>query len=325
MAAGALAFVLTLAPFAASWAADGGKAPKSRQASNWSANAAGFFIPDPAQTPLYGAFFARPAAWVSKGVGGHETFLGFPLLLFAGVGLIRHRRGAGAVLASLAAVFLGLSLGPTLKIGSTNTDWAMPYAALMRVPPFEMGRTPVRCVLLALFCMMPLAAFGLTDVAGALRRRFGPAAASGLGVLVLVWAAAEVYVPAPVGRPYLPPGRLEHLAPGPVLNVPLSVFDAYAVFLQTLHGQPIGTCFVSRRTPAQVEHVRGLDRLLESDPDAFVRRARQMGFRTVILGPGTPPSLATRLSAVPLQVVDLRGEAIGWNVPMDEAPEPRLR
>jgi hypothetical protein len=321
IAAAALCFTAVLAPFAASWVSDSGKAPKARQASNWSANLAGFVVPDPVQTPLYRGLAAKLGARVTKGIDGRETFLGFPLLLFATAALIARPRGARAVLAGVAIVFLALSLGPTLKIGGTVTTLPLPYAALMRVPPFDMGRTPVRCVLMALFCLMVLAGWGLADFAEALRRRAGRAAGAALGGAVLLWAVAEVYVPKAVGRPYLPPQRLSLLAPGPVLNVPLSVFDAYAVFLQTLHGHPIGTGFVSRRTPAQVEHVRRLDVLLESDPAAFLRHVQAMGFRNLILGPGTPPRTAAVLAQGPLRVLDLRGESIGWTTPADDGAE----
>jgi hypothetical protein len=316
----ALAFAVTVSPFAASWAADSGKAPRSQQASNFSANAAGFVVPSPAHTPFYGRLFARVNARLSKGIGGHETFLGFPLLVFGLVALVRQPRGFRAVLAIVAAVFLVLSLGPVLKVGGTNTDWPMPYALLMKVPPFEMGRTPVRCVLFAVFCVAILASLGLADVLKATRRRVGAVAATCFAALVIAWSTAEVYLPGPSPTPYAVPAALEAIEPGPVLNLPLSVFDGYAVFLQTLHHQPIGTGFVSRRTPEQVEHVKRLDQLLERDVPSFVAVALGMGFRTIVLGPGVPEAQASALAAQAIRVIDLRDvhpPANGMEAPPD--------
>ena len=106
-------------------------------------------VPRPDATPLYGGAFAGWNAAISTGIAGHEVFLGFPLLLLAAAGVARRPRGWTAIAACLAVFFAVLSLGPTLKVGSVDTWWPMPYALLMKVPPFDMGRTPVRCVLLA--------------------------------------------------------------------------------------------------------------------------------------------------------------------------------
>ncbi|HEV8254965.1 MAG TPA: hypothetical protein VGQ78_09425, partial [Vicinamibacteria bacterium] len=159
-ACGLAAFLAGFAPFAAGWAQDEGRAPRARQASNWSANLAGFVIPDPARTPIYGAF-AAANGWASAGIGGREVFLGFPMLVLAAIGLFRCRLETKALFAFLALAFLALSLGPFLKAGPASTSVPLPYAALMAVPPFQYGRTPARCVLFALFALAPLAACGL--------------------------------------------------------------------------------------------------------------------------------------------------------------------
>src|SRR5262245_43841964 len=43
-------FLLVLAPFAWNWGTDAGTSPQPRQASHWSANLAGFVVPDPGAT-----------------------------------------------------------------------------------------------------------------------------------------------------------------------------------------------------------------------------------------------------------------------------------
>jgi hypothetical protein len=307
--AGLLAFTLTVAPFAANWMLDSGKAPNPRQASNWSANLAAFVVPRPDATPLYGGAFAGANAAISKGIGGHEVFLGFPMLLLAALGTFRRPRGWTAVAVALALVFVVLSLGPTLKAGGVNTGWPMPYALLMKVPPFDMGRTPVRCVLLAVFALTFAAAAGLAWARDTARARWGIGAARAVALFFLAWTLAEVYSPGPVTTTYTPPSALAQLVPGPVVNIPLSVFDGRAVFLQTFHGHPIATGFVSRRTPAQLAQVRALDLLLAEDPPAFLRHLHRIGVSNVILGPGTPPDVAAALSGGPINVVDLRDEA----------------
>jgi hypothetical protein len=141
------------------------------------------------------------------------------------------------------------------------------------------------------------------------RERWGAAATSVFVLALLAWTAAEVYSPGPATLPYAVPAALGRLVPGPVVNVPISVFDGRAVFLQTFHGHPIATGFVSRRTPAELAHVRTLDRLLNEDPAAFLRQLDRIGVRNVILAPGTPPETADALFAGPINVVDLRDEA----------------
>jgi hypothetical protein len=309
-ACGLAAFAAAFAPFAAGWASDEGRAPRARQAANWSANAAGFVIPDPVQTPVYRGPFAAASAWASAGIGGREVFLGFPMIVFAGIGLARSRLETKGLFAFLALVFLVLSLGPLLKVGPATTSVSLPYAWLMAVPPFEFGRTPVRCVLFALFALAPLAACGLAWASPSVGR-FGPL----LAVAALLCSLAEAWGPAPPAPSYHPPAALAQLVPGPVVNVPISVFDGAAVLLQIFHGHPIATGFVSRRTPAQLGYVRSLDLLLNRDPAAFVAYVRSIGFSNVILGPGTPRELAQALAAQPINVVDVRRG--------DEPPPPR--
>jgi hypothetical protein len=300
-----VAFALVLAPFLWNWAADAGISPQPRQALHWSANLAGFLVPSPEATPLYGGLFASVDSSLT-GIGGREVFVGFPLLLLSLAGAGRRPRGWTAVVSGLAAFFFLLSLGPALKVGPLATDLPLPYGLLMQVPPFDAGRTPVRCVLLGVFCLSVLAARGGARLAEAARRRFGPATAAGLGLALLGWATLEVRQPVSPAPPYVVPSELGRLVPGPVANLPPSFMDGWAVFLQTLHRQPIVTGFVSRRTPEQVAHVRELDRLFREDVPSLVRHLRLLGVTNVVLGPGTPAETAAELLAGPMNVVDLR-------------------
>ena len=306
--AGVAAFVATIAPFAAQWTSEGGRAPRYEQSVYGSANVAGFAVPDPAMTPLYRRLLGddRPR---QRGVGGYALFLGFPLLVLAPVGLlVRPREWAPIAGIATAAVFV-LSLGPELKVGRVNTGWLLPYRVLMEIPPLSMGRTPANCALLVVLGTACLAARALHWLRHRVKAKAGRAWGVAFCAAFVLWAWLEVRAPGSPPPVYRRPGELDRLVPGAVANVPLSVFDGFAVFMQTFHGQPILTGWVSRRSPEQLAHVRSLQALLDASPDAFVERARELGATNVVLGPGTRPEVAEALLRTPINVVDLRGEA----------------
>jgi hypothetical protein len=197
-----------------------------------------------------------------------------------------------------------------LKVGGINTGWPMPYALLMKVPPFDMGRTPVRCVLLAVFALAFPAAAGLAWAREATRARFGAGAARAAVLLFLAWTLAEVYSPAPVTETYRPPAALARLVPGPVVNIPLSVFDG------------------PRRLPADLPRPSHRHRLrLAADPGAagpgpHARLSSCPGTRRPSCASSTASACATSSWARarrrrwrrlwpggPVNVVDLRDEA----------------
>jgi hypothetical protein len=310
--AAGLLFLVVLSPFLHAWSGHEGHAPKRRQTEGGSANVAGFFFPHSSTTRLYGAAGDRLSVPVGPhgrqlpGVGGNDLFLGFPLLLFAALGLARCRHGWLSIVAWVTAGFFVLSLGPALLVGSHATGWPLPYALLMKVPPFSIGRTPARNVVFVLWGATLLAAHGFVFFERWISDRSRPAAAL-FGSLLLLWVALEVYVPPPAAASYTIPTDLVRLAPGAVANVPISPFDGLGVFLQTIHHRPIVTGFVSRREPRQMEHIRSIDDLLNRDPDGFVARMAELGVGTIVLGPETPPEVAQALdSQKRLSVLHLR-------------------
>jgi hypothetical protein len=308
LAAALAAFLATIAPFAAQWMSEGGRAPRYEQSVYGSANAAGFVVPDPAMTPLYRGLLGDDRAR-QRGVGGYLLFLGFPLLLLSPVGLLARPRGWAPLAGLVTAAFVVLSLGPELKVGSVNTGWPLPYRALMEVPPLSMGRTPANCALLVVLGAACLAGRGLQSLRGRVTVRAGRGWGLTLCAAFVAWAWLEVRAPGSPPPVYRRPAALDGLVPGAVVNVPLSVFDGFAVFMQTFHGQPILTGWVSRRSPEQLAHVRSLQVLIDADPAAFVARALSLGATNVILGPGTRPEMAEALLRSAINVVDLRGEA----------------
>src|SRR5687768_9903698 len=101
--------------------------PLPVESSNFSANLVGLMIPDPQRTPLYGNLSGALSAQINKGLSGRETFIGFPVLVFAVIGLFRSKQNMVRAAALVALVFLILSLGPTLKVFGSDTGWPLPY------------------------------------------------------------------------------------------------------------------------------------------------------------------------------------------------------
>jgi hypothetical protein len=295
--AAAGAFVAVLAPFALQWREAEGRAPRAELSVIGSASLAGLVVPHPDHHRLYGPLGGMVDDRLRQRLGG--SFLGYPLLVLAGLGLLRAR-GWWRAGAALAGFYLLLALGPELKVVA-STGLPLPYAGLMRIPPFGMGRTPGRCVLLALFPLAALAARGGARLLAGARPRAGAAALA----LLTVWSLAEAWAPVPRAPVYRPPS-FAGLEPGGVVNLPLAVEDGRAALLQVFHRRPMATGYVARRSPAQVAHVRELQRLLDEEPRALAARLRALGLPNVLAGPGTLPPQVEALRAAGLTVVEVR-------------------
>ena len=306
-------FVLLITPFGINLVRDKVLKPPPEQSSIWSGNLAGFIIPDPERTPVYGHIFSSLNKRVTVGVGGFEIFPGFALTIFAIVGLVKIRNRYVRISAGVAAVFMVLSLGATLKVFGTETHFPLPYALLMRLPPFDSGRTPVRFIVVGLFFLMIVAAAGIVwlqnRVSAQRRARWSHA----LMVLIFLWASAEVYQPRARQSPFKPPQQLERLAPGPVIELPLLAYDGYASLLQVFHHQPIATGYLARISQTQLDHATALKQLIDRGGPTFCEEVRKRGFRNIILSPpeyiepydpGTVTQLELKKCSLP--VIDLR-------------------
>jgi hypothetical protein len=162
---------------------------------------------------------------VTVGMRGYEVFIGYPLLIFAVVGVVVVKDRLLRIAALLATCFFVLSLGPTLKVFGSDTGMPLPYAWLMKVPPFDFSRTPGRFVVLGLFFLAPTAAAGMSWMRDAISRRFGPASGLAAMLAVFSWTVGEAYAPLPHQPVFVPPAQLTGMPSGPVLNLPLSAFD----------------------------------------------------------------------------------------------------
>ncbi len=305
-------FVLLIAPYLLLLLRDDSLKPPLSEHATYSANLAGFFIPHPQRTPLYGGFFATLVARVTTGVGGYEVFISFVLLIFAVIGVLTTKQRLVRVAAVAALVFYVLSLGPTLKIFERDTGFTMPYAFLMRLPPFDWGRTPSRFVVIGMFFVMIVAASGLTWTGRAVMRRLNRGASVTLMSLLALWTIAEAYSPTPRQQVFVPPLFLEKSVAGPVLNLPVFNTDGYSMLLQLFHHQPIATGYLARISPERQQHVVELRRLFDKGGAELCEQATRMGIKTIIIAPEAyisdvaPDMGPLNLGPCSLNVVDLR-------------------
>lgn len=327
--ASVLAFIFIVTPFVLTLRRDKIVKPSDAESSYFSSNLAGFFIPDPLTTHLYGYTFAPLNARISTGSRGFEIFIGFPLLAFALFGLITATQRAIRISALASFGFLLLSLGPTLKVFSVDTGVPMPYALLMQLPPFDIGRTPVRFFVMGIFFLMIVAASGVSKAHRHLRASSLSSWSPLVMFLLFGWTMAEAYSPIPQQPKFVPHRGLEKVIEGPVLNLPVYSHDGYASLLQTFHHQPIGAGYLSRTTPDRVKRLTELRRLFSKGGPRFCEAVEKMGFRNLLISPAELVARDELSSFVPLElspcsvnVIDLRNDRDGSYDESIERPVP---
>jgi hypothetical protein len=326
--AATLIFLCIVAPFTINLFRDKIVNPPPDEPSHYSANLAGFFIPGqerdqaelygaPLTTPLYGRAFVVIDSRITVGIGGFETFVGFPLLLFSIVALARSRQRLVWLCSAAGILFFGLSLGPTLKIFGTETGVPMPYSVLMKIPPFDTGRTPVRFVVMGLFFLMMVAAVGLSWAESFVSARWGQRWSWLAMLLVCAWTTAEVYSPTQRRQPFVPPPGLSKVVPGSVLNLPPVQWDGYAAMLQTFHHQPIATGYLARNNVAQWAQFAAFKTAFDKGGETFCEYVKSKGFRSIVIAPDSV-TMPYHFSMSPLElshcstsVVDLRDRGPG--------------
>jgi hypothetical protein len=311
-------FLLLLAPYLLLLLTDDSTKPPLIEHSVYSANLAGFFIPHPQRTPLYGALFSSIVTRIKSGVGSYEVFTSFVLIIFAIVGVLITKNRLVRLAAAAALVFYTLSLGPTLKIFGTDTNLTMPYALLMRFPPFDWGRTPSRFVVIGMFFVMIVTASGLSWLGRFVVERRGRIAGASLMSVLLLWAIAEAYSPTTRQPVFVPPQNLEKSVSGPVLNLPIvSGGDGYAMLLQLFHRQPIATGYLARTSAKRDQHMIELKRLFDKGGPALCEHAASLGIKTIIIAPDSyiervaPGMGPLALGQCSLNIIDLRTRAAG--------------
>ncbi len=301
-------FSLIATPFLTLSLMDNVLKPAIIESSTYSANLAGFFIPDAAQTPLYGNLFSKFAARITTGISGYEVFIGFPLLIFAIVGLIKVPHWLLRVSFVVALVFFALSLGPTLKVFGADTNLKLPYALLARVPPFDLGRTPVRFVVMAMFLLATIAAHGMTWMQKSLEEHWGGRASLAAMLLLCALTTAEAYSPIARQSSFGFPRELTSVVDGPVLNLPISLNDGRAAMLQIFHRQPISTGYLARYTADERARFEQLSEIYNHGGAQFCERIAALGFKNILISPDAIGAdlIPLELSSCRLNIIDLR-------------------
>jgi hypothetical protein len=307
LALAAVAFLIAVAPFAVAYARADALPQPERYFSQWSANAAGLFVPAASSTPLYGGALSGLSQRVTVGLGGFEVFLGYPILLTALLGLCSQRKAIDWIAFGVALIFFVLCLGPTLKIFSTDTGIWLPYAGLKQLPPFDQNRCPVRFVVIGHFFLLFASARGVELVCHRMATRWHATAAALLVSVLAAWSLLECYPPSlREHKPYTPPlAALAKLVPGPVVHTSLPARACNEMLLQVFHGQPIANGCLARPTQGQQAFVQSLRFGMANDWAGYARLLEQAGFKNIIVDRRYPPEAMAALQALPFNVVVL--------------------
>lgn len=301
-----IVFIVIISPFLSNFLFHKVMKPLPQEYTAHSANIIDFFIPRQESTPLYGTFFSAINAKISAALTGHETFIGYPLVLSACMSFFSLRRNFIKVTGLMALIFFTLSLGPNLKVMNGITEIHLPCWLLMHVPPFVEFRTPVRFIVIGMFFLMIMSAEGLDSSEKILVKSIGKRFSIILMSLLLVWTIAESYRPAEKQKVFQLPPKLEREVNGLVLNLPLNYKDCRAVMLQTIHKQPIGTGYLSRLTDANISHFKLLQGIFDQSPEVMCEKLKVLGYRNIIISDGTPVQTVNALSGCAINTIDLR-------------------
>jgi hypothetical protein len=187
----------------------------------------------------------------------------------------------------------------------------------MRVPPFDLGRTPVRFFVVGLFFLVIVSAAGMAQLEQAATRRLSPRWRFTIVAVLFLWVTAEAYSPFTSQPPFVPPAGLEKIVNGPVLNLPPYPYDGYAAMMQAFHHQPIGTGYLARTTQSRMKQFRQLRQAWDRGGQVFCDRVKEMGFRNIVITPSDVVWPRELGSVIPpglyrcsINVVDLRDSKI---------------
>lgn len=215
----------------------------------FSAEPISFFVPSP-QHPILGALASTLTTANTR-----YAFIGYAVLILAGLGLYFGRRARPALFWFVSAVFFALlMLGPTLMVDGQNTGIPLPFAALRELPFLNANRYPVRFNVMLMLAVAPLAALGAANL---LRMRRGALALGGLGLLMLF---EQLVIPIPLSDLTVPPVYSEiakERGDFAILELPLGwrgsvamqgKMEDQAEFYQTVHGKRL-LGGITSRTP----------------------------------------------------------------------------
>ncbi len=123
----------------------------------FSADLAGYLVPT-MHHPLLGGLVRGLKLPYDK---GQQLYLGYSVLLLAGVGLRVGRCSAVRFWALSFVLFFLLTLGPTLRFNGHDTGLPLPFAVVEQLPFFKGNRYPSRYSVLLVLSAAMLAGFGV--------------------------------------------------------------------------------------------------------------------------------------------------------------------
>jgi hypothetical protein len=170
-------------------------------AGNFSADLAGFLVPT-MHHPLFGDLIAQTG--IENFDKGQHIYLGYSLLILAGLGFYTHRRDPGVRFWLLAGLlFALLALGPQIVVNGRPTGLAGPFTILQNLPFFKGNRYPSRYSVMLFLSLAPLAAFGFAALAGKLNSAKRQVTLLALG-LILLFLFEHLSVPLPQSNMIIP-------------------------------------------------------------------------------------------------------------------------
>jgi hypothetical protein len=243
--------------------------------------------------------------------GGSIAYVGVATLILAAIGSGRRPPGSALLWLLLAAVSLGIALGPYFHLHGaiSRSPWLpMPYHLLSSAVPeslARMFRSPFTFMAVTVFALWMLAARGIAR----LRTRLAPGTPRRLATAALaVWLVGEhAYAPPeayPVG---LSPG-LQRIAQDEravsVLEIPTDDPFALEVYSlrQALHQKPIARGYLARRSAAISERDRQLN-AIGSGPAALESVLSEMRPVYVVVHPMIMRSAEERKQAALVEAV----------------------
>ncbi len=273
-----------------------------------SANLAGYVLPARQTTWLYGDLLLPLQQKVTTGFSGFEIFLGYPFLLCLIAGLVRPRTGYQAGLLFTGLMFLILSLGPHLKVFNQDLPVPLPYTWLMKVPPFDQNRCPVRFAAVAMFLFVPISAAGLSRILRTLERRLSKASSVVGWAVLLGWTVLETYSPAVLthGHFHIPAKELAQLKPAPVTYLPLVEKPCAQSVLQTLHGYPMTNGCLARHSLEELVWAGELDRAFHEDLFHYVALLKQSRVENILVVDRVAPDKLQTLRSSGFNVVEVK-------------------
>jgi hypothetical protein len=170
----AATFSVCFSPILAMMLGDGFRTPHSiTEASFFSADLLGFFLPSPYNT-LFGPYVRKmPAEFVTA--GERIVYIGLVALFLAAVGFWsargKQRRWAGRSIVG-GLLFAAFSLGPTVHVLGKSTKLPAPASVFYKVDFMRFLREPGRFSVMVMLCVAMLATVGLAFLLNKLEPRW---------------------------------------------------------------------------------------------------------------------------------------------------------